>query len=112
MRTAPVPSIRSSVAALVAVTLLATRPAAGTTNADLARSRLVARLYAPTHHPKAGAPWRIRITARTAKGKPVRAEVRYQFLFTAWSSRVARTTASAARSATRSPGPEMRSGSG
>lgn len=46
-----------------------------------AGSRLVARLYAPTHRPKVKAPWRIRITARTTRGTPVNAEVRYQFLY-------------------------------
>lgn len=50
-------------------------------SAEAAASRLVARLYAPTHRPKANRPWRIRITARTQNGKPVSAEVRYQFLF-------------------------------
>lgn len=42
---------------------------------------LVARLHAPTHHPKANRAWPIRITAATPAGAPVRAEVRYQYLF-------------------------------
>ncbi len=61
-------------ASLLAVLLLAAfaAPAAAT---------LDARLYAPTHHPRAGAPWPITITARTAAGRPVRAEVRYVYLY-------------------------------
>jgi len=61
----------------VAIALLCAWPAP----APAAKSRLVARLYAPTHHPKVDAPWRIKITARTQHGKPVSAEVRYQFLY-------------------------------
>lgn len=46
-----------------------------------AANRLVAHLQAPGHHPRAGHPWRIHITARTPSGRPVRAAVSYQFLF-------------------------------
>ncbi len=46
-----------------------------------ATARFVARLYAPTHHPRANHRWRIRITARTRGGRALHAEVRYQFLF-------------------------------
>ncbi len=56
-------------------------PSAQQEPATAAGSRLVARLYAPTHRPKANRAWRIRITARTTSGKPVTANVRYQFLF-------------------------------
>ncbi|MGZ4268269.1 MAG: hypothetical protein ACXVFN_02010 [Solirubrobacteraceae bacterium] len=43
---------------------------------------LDARLYAPTHHPRADRPWRIRITARSSvSGRPVRADVRYVYLY-------------------------------
>jgi hypothetical protein len=38
-------------------------------------------LAAPTHHPAAGAPWPIAIRALGPGGRPLRAEVRYQFLF-------------------------------
>jgi len=38
-------------------------------------------LTAPTHQPVVGAPWPIAITARDPAGHPLRAEVRYQYLF-------------------------------
>lgn len=38
-------------------------------------------LAAPTHRPVVGAPWPIVIRARGPGGKPLRAEVRYRFLF-------------------------------
>ncbi len=38
-------------------------------------------LAAPTHHPTVGAPWRIAIRAFGPGGRPLRAEVRYRFLF-------------------------------
>lgn len=38
-------------------------------------------LAAPTHRPTVGAPWPITIRARAPGGRPLRAEVRYQFLF-------------------------------
>jgi len=37
-------------------------------------------LTAPTHRPKAGAPWPIVIRSLGPSGKPLRSEVRYQFL--------------------------------
>ena len=46
-----------------------------------AQARLVATLSAPNHHPRVGVLWPIRITARDPAGHPVRAEVRYQYLF-------------------------------
>ena len=46
-----------------------------------ADARLVAHLYAPNHHPKVGRDFPIRITASDPSGHPVRAEVRYQYLF-------------------------------
>jgi hypothetical protein len=49
--------------------------------APAAAEQLVARLYAPTHHPAAGTPWPIRITARDADGHRVRGTVRYAFLY-------------------------------
>jgi hypothetical protein len=39
------------------------------------------RLYAPTHRPKAGMRWPIRITVRDARGHAVRGTVRYAFLY-------------------------------
>jgi hypothetical protein len=47
---------------------------------SVAEARLVARLYATTHHPKVGKKWPIRITARDGK-KKVCGNVRYAFLF-------------------------------
>lgn len=38
-------------------------------------------LAAPTHRPKVDAPWPIVIQARGPDGRPLRSEVRYQFLF-------------------------------
>jgi hypothetical protein len=38
-------------------------------------------LSATTHRPVVGAPWPIAIRAHTAAGRPLRASVRYQFLF-------------------------------
>ena len=38
-------------------------------------------LAAPTHRPVVGAPWPIAIRAYGPRGRPLRAEVRYQFLF-------------------------------
>ena len=49
-------------------------------SAHTAKNQLVARLSAPTHRPRVGHAWRITITARTAAGRPVKAEVRYQYL--------------------------------
>lgn len=46
-----------------------------------ASARFKAKLYAPTHRPRAGKAWRIRIVVRTTRGRPLHAEVRYQFLF-------------------------------
>jgi hypothetical protein len=45
------------------------------------KSRLVAHLYAPTHRPKAGMRWPIRITVRDRHGRGVRGTVRYAFLY-------------------------------
>jgi hypothetical protein len=44
-------------------------------------SRLVAHLHAPTHHPKAGEPWPIMITAHDADGHRVHGSVRYAYLY-------------------------------
>ena len=60
---------------ILASALLAAAPTAA------AADTLVARLHAPGHHPRANKPWRITITARSSSGGPVRAEVRYQYLF-------------------------------
>jgi hypothetical protein len=38
-------------------------------------------LQAPGHHPAVNAAWPIRIEARGPNGRPLRAEVRYQYLF-------------------------------
>jgi len=50
-------------------------------SAPAAADELVARLYAPTHHPAAGERWPIRITARDADGHRVRGTVRYAYLY-------------------------------
>lgn len=47
---------------------------------SIAEARLVAKLYATTHHPKANKKWPIRITARNGR-KKVCGKVRYAFLF-------------------------------
>lgn len=41
----------------------------------------VVTLKATTHRPAVGAPWPIVIRAHDAAGRPLRAEVRYQYLF-------------------------------
>jgi hypothetical protein len=41
----------------------------------------VARLQAPTHHPKANSFWPITVTARSNSGAPLRATATYQFVF-------------------------------
>lgn len=38
-------------------------------------------LQAQTHHPRAGAPWPITIRVYDPAGRPLTAEVRYQYLF-------------------------------
>jgi len=40
----------------------------------------VAKLKAPTHTPKAGAPWPIKVSAHTKKGKKLHASAYYAFL--------------------------------
>jgi hypothetical protein len=49
--------------------------------APAAAELLVARLYAPTHHPAASTRWPIRITARDSDGHRVRGTVRYAYLY-------------------------------
>jgi hypothetical protein len=65
-------SVIALAAALVAAAALAVAP--------VAQARLSARLYATTHHPKAGKNWPIRITAHNGR-KRVCGKVRYAFLF-------------------------------
>jgi hypothetical protein len=40
-----------------------------------------AKLRAPGHHPHAGEPWRIKVSAHRRNGNPMRASAYYQFLF-------------------------------
>jgi hypothetical protein len=40
-----------------------------------------ARLRAPGHHPHAGKPWRIKVSAHRKNGRPMHASAYYQFLF-------------------------------
>lgn len=48
--------------------------------ATAARAPFVARLYAPSHHPRAGKPWRIHITVHSNSGTPMSGRVRYEYL--------------------------------
>jgi hypothetical protein len=41
----------------------------------------LATLQAPGHSPRAGRPWPVVVTATTPDGRPLRAVVRYQFVF-------------------------------
>ena len=41
----------------------------------------VVTMSAPSHHPTVGAPWPIVIRARDSSGAPLKATVRYEFLF-------------------------------
>lgn len=60
----------------LALPLVATAPVAQ------ARGRLVAKLFATTHTPKANKKWPIKITAKnSASGKKACGSVRYAFLF-------------------------------
>jgi hypothetical protein len=67
------------VVALVLAVLVAS-PAPAARDAPR-QSKLVAHLYAPTHRPKAGMRWPIRITASDSDGHAVRGWVRYAFLY-------------------------------
>ena len=40
-----------------------------------------AKLRAPGHHPHAGQPWRIKVSAHRDNGRPMHASAYYQFLF-------------------------------
>jgi hypothetical protein len=63
--------------------VVALLPALALVPASTARAAApcVATLRAPTHHPKAGRPWPITVTCRTAAGAPMRATAVYQFVF-------------------------------
>jgi hypothetical protein len=67
------------VVALVLAVLVAS-PAPAARDAP-PQSKLVAHLYAPTHRPKAGMRWPIRITAADGGKHAVRGSVRYAFLY-------------------------------
>ncbi|MDQ6916122.1 MAG: hypothetical protein M3155_09995 [Actinomycetota bacterium] len=54
---------------------------ATTTAAQPAGPAFLATLRAPGHNPRAGKPWPVVVTATTRDGKPLRAVVRYQFVF-------------------------------
>lgn len=67
--------MRFRVIALVLTALAITAAPAGAATFRLG-------LHAPNHRPKAGAKnWIIRVTAKTASGKALRARATYQFLF-------------------------------
>ena len=50
-------------------------------SAPAASPPCVAKLTAPTHHPKAGKRWPVTVTCRTPSGKGVRATATYQFIY-------------------------------
>ncbi len=41
----------------------------------------ISHLKAPGHHPKAGEPWKIKVTATTRSGKALRATALYKYLY-------------------------------
>jgi hypothetical protein len=41
----------------------------------------ICHLKAPGHHPHAGEPWKIKVTARTKSGRPLHANAIYKFLY-------------------------------
>jgi hypothetical protein len=56
-------------------------PRSAATTARPAAPAFNATLKAPGHRPRASKPWPIELTATTTDGRPLRALVRYQFLF-------------------------------
>lgn len=69
-------------AALLAAGLGACGGGSGSTQTTTTRRPApLVTLSAPGHRPAVGAPWPIEIRARDAAGHPLRAEVRYQYLF-------------------------------
>lgn len=52
-----------------------------TSSTEAPAERLDVTLTATTHNPRAGAPWPIVIRAYSSSDRPLRAEVRYQYLF-------------------------------
>jgi hypothetical protein len=73
----PLPPV---VVGLVLAVLLAA-PAPAARDDPPASGKLDAHLFAPTHHPKAGDRWPIRITAQDVDGHDVRGSVRYAWLY-------------------------------
>jgi hypothetical protein len=72
--TEEVPPLRRRALALALCTALLVASAAPA-------EAFVAHLRAPTHHPKAGKAWRIKVTARTRSGRALRAKASYKFLY-------------------------------
>lgn len=68
---------RATIATIGLLVLLATAAPAQAPAAN----RLVAHLYAKSHHPRVNKPFPIRITATDPSGRPVRATVDYQYLY-------------------------------
>jgi hypothetical protein len=74
-------------AAAVAMLALALAACGGgsdsTSSTETAKAQpaAVVKLTATTHRPRVGAPWPITLEAHDRKGRPLRAEVRYQYLF-------------------------------
>ena len=63
------------------LTLLATVAALLIPVTTVDAASFVAHLKAPTHRPKAGKTWKIKVTATTRSGKAVHASAYYQFLY-------------------------------
>jgi hypothetical protein len=65
------------------ILILATAALAGVAApaAPAAAAGFVARLHAPTHHPRADRDWVVSVSARTPSGRALRATAFYEFLF-------------------------------
>ena len=72
--------MRALVLAACAAFVLAA-PATTSAEPRLPAAKPVIKLYAPNHYPQVGHDWRIKITAYTSSGRPLAAEVRYQYLY-------------------------------
>ena len=69
---------RRSVMVLVPATAVLVAAAAAT---PASAAPFVARLKAPTHHPKVGTPWTITVTARSNGGTRLHATAVYKFVY-------------------------------
>lgn len=74
----------TATAAVLALVLASCGGGSGDSSSTAAKKpppAAVVKLTATTHRPRVGAPWPITIEAHDRKGRPLRAEVRYQYLF-------------------------------